>query len=88
MMAIDAGVPVVPISVSGATQIMPKAEVRIFPSTVRLTIHEPIATNGYSKENVAELMQRTQKKILSALSVDELPKTIPGTVETRAEQPV
>ena len=88
MMAVDAGVPVVPISVSGATQIMPKAEVRIFPSTVRLTIHEPIDTKGYSKENIAELMQRTQEKILSALSDDELPRTSPGTVETRTEQPV
>ena len=88
MMAIDAGVPVVPISVSGATQIMPKAEVKIFPSTVRLTIHEPIDTKGYTKENIAELMRLTQAKILSALSADELPTTIPEPVETRGEHPV
>jgi 1-acyl-sn-glycerol-3-phosphate acyltransferase len=71
MMAIDAGVPVVPITVSGATKIMPKAQVKVFPSTVRITIHEPISTAGYSKENVVELMDRTRKKIFAALSEDE-----------------
>jgi 1-acyl-sn-glycerol-3-phosphate acyltransferase len=67
MMAIDAGVPVVPVTVSGATKIMPKAQVKVFPSTVRITIHEPISTAGYSKQNVVELMERTKAKIFSAL---------------------
>ena len=67
MMAIDAGVPVVPVTVSGATKIMPKAQVKVFPSTVRITVHEPISTKGYSKENVAELMERARAKILSSL---------------------
>jgi 1-acyl-sn-glycerol-3-phosphate acyltransferase len=75
MMAIDAGVPVVPISVSGATRIMPKGQVKIFPSTVRLTIHQPIDTKGYNKENIAELMKKTQQKVLSMLSPDELPQS-------------
>jgi len=71
MMAIDAGVPIVPVTVSGATKIMPKAKVKVFPSTVRLTIHEPISTAGYSKENVVELMERTRAKIFSALDEAE-----------------
>lgn len=71
MMAIDAGVPIVPVTVSGATRIMPKAKVLVFPSTVRLTIHEPISTAGYSKENVVELMKRTRAKIFSALDEAE-----------------
>lgn len=71
MMAIDAGVPIVPVTVSGATRIMPKAEVKVFPSTVRITVHEPISTEGYSKENVTELMERTRAKILSALDETE-----------------
>lgn len=71
MMAIDAGVPVVPITVSGATRIMPKAEIKVFPSTVRITIHDPIDTAGYSKDNVVELMERTRAKIFSALDETE-----------------
>jgi 1-acyl-sn-glycerol-3-phosphate acyltransferase len=76
MMAIDAGVPIVPVTVSGATRIMPKAEVKVFPSTVRITVHEPISTEGYSKENVTELMDRTRAKILSAL--DETERDLKG----------
>jgi 1-acyl-sn-glycerol-3-phosphate acyltransferase len=68
MMAIDAGVPVVPITVSGATRIMPKAQVKIFPSTVRITVHDPISTSGYSKENVALLMEMTRARIASTLN--------------------
>ena len=71
MMAIDAGVPVVPVTVSGATKIMPKAQVKVFPSTVRITVHEPISTKGYSKENVAELMEKTRAKVFSALDETE-----------------
>ena len=71
MMAIEAGVPVVPITISGATKIMPKAQVKVFPSTVHITIHEPISTAGYSKENVVQLMNRTREKVFSALGRDE-----------------
>ncbi|HSO76709.1 MAG TPA: lysophospholipid acyltransferase family protein [Blastocatellia bacterium] len=72
MMAIDAGVPLVPITISGATKIMPKGQVKVFPSTVRITIHEPISTSGYSKENVVELMENTRAKIFSALADEEV----------------
>jgi 1-acyl-sn-glycerol-3-phosphate acyltransferase len=75
MMAIDAGVPIVPITISGATKIMPKAQIKIFPSTVRVTIHEPISTAGYSKENIAELIARTREKVFSALGEDEAEMT-------------
>lgn len=71
MMAIDAGVPVVPVTVSGATRIMPKAQIKVFPSTVRITVHEPISTVGYSKENVMELMDKTRAKVFSALDDTE-----------------
>ncbi|MEN3331685.1 MAG: 1-acyl-sn-glycerol-3-phosphate acyltransferase [Blastocatellia bacterium] len=67
MMAIEAGVPVVPVTVAGATKIMPKAKVEVHPSTVRLTIHDPIPTIGYSRDNVAELIEQVRKQVLSAL---------------------
>jgi len=72
MMALDAGVPVVPVTVSGATKIMPKGEVKVFPSTVRITVHEPISTVGYSRENVGELIEKTRAQIFSALDETEL----------------
>lgn len=71
VMAMDAGVPVVPVTISGSTKIMPKGEVKIFPSTINITVHEPISTKGYSKENIAELIEKTRGKVVSALSPDE-----------------
>src|SRR2546423_6781008 len=41
VMATEAGVPVVPVTISGGTQIMPKGEIKVFPSTVRITVHPP-----------------------------------------------
>ena len=67
MMAIEAGVPVVPVTVSGATRIMPKAKIEVHPSTVRLTIHDPIPTTGYSRENVNELVAQARRQVLSGL---------------------
>lgn len=83
MMAIDAGVPVVPITISGATKIMPKGQIKVFPSTVRVTIHEPISTVGYSKENIAELMEKTRERIFSALDEDEAELTGASTSSAR-----
>ena len=71
MMAIDAGVPIVPVLISGSTKIMPKGEIKIFPSTVYITVHEPIETSAYSKGNITELMSNTREKIISALSEEE-----------------
>jgi 1-acyl-sn-glycerol-3-phosphate acyltransferase len=77
MMAIDAGVPIVPISISGANEIMPKRQIKVFPSTVRLTVHEPISTKSYSRENIGELMQLTRTRIASGLT--EKPATVQPT---------
>ncbi|HKG20899.1 MAG TPA: lysophospholipid acyltransferase family protein [Blastocatellia bacterium] len=71
VMAVDAGVPVVPLSISGSTRIMPKGEIKIYPATVYITAHEPISTEGYSKENISELMGLAREKIASALPENE-----------------
>jgi 1-acyl-sn-glycerol-3-phosphate acyltransferase len=71
MMAIQAGVPVVPVTISGSAAIMPKGEVRVTPGTVRITVHEPISTAGFNRDNIAELMETTRERILSALSDEE-----------------
>ncbi len=68
MMAIDAGVPVVPVTISGATKIMPKGEIKVYPSVVRITLHEPISTAGYSKANVEKLIEQVRDKVGSALT--------------------
>ena len=67
VMAVDAGVPIVPVTVRGASGIMPKGKIRIIPSTIHITIHPPVSTDGYSKENIIELVEIVRGKVASAL---------------------
>jgi 1-acyl-sn-glycerol-3-phosphate acyltransferase len=58
------GVPLVPISISGTSNIMKDHSVWIKPTTVEVTIHEPIETSGIDD---AELMKRTREAIEGGL---------------------
>jgi 1-acyl-sn-glycerol-3-phosphate acyltransferase len=43
LLAIEAGLPVVPLAVIGTRNVMPKGRLRTEPADVRLVIHDPIA---------------------------------------------
>lgn len=74
VMAMEAGVPIVPISISGAVRVMPRSGISIRPETIRVTVHEPIDTKGRPKDKIAELMELTRGKIVSALDPEEISK--------------
>lgn len=67
LMAIRAGVPVVPITVLGSREIMRKGDYRIRPGEVRIIIHEPIPTAGLREEDRHELADRVRGIIASAI---------------------
>lgn len=46
VLALEAGVPVVPVSLSGVKRLAPRGLVRLRPGTVRLAVHPPLATAG------------------------------------------
>jgi 1-acyl-sn-glycerol-3-phosphate acyltransferase len=72
LMAIDAGVPIVPISISGSTAVMPKGRLALHPGVIKVVVHEPITPSGYSKDNVDALMSLVRSSILSSLNEQEL----------------
>ncbi len=67
IMAMDAGVPVVPVTISGGTTVMPKGKISLLPATIRITVHDPIPVEGYSRANLADLIELTRARIESAL---------------------
>jgi len=69
-MALDARVPVVPVTIDGAYRAMPPGAMRLFPTPVTVTIHEPIPTADLGDDGLSELMARTQAVIASALIED------------------
>ena len=49
LLAIEAGLPVVPVAVIGTRAVMPKGRLRTEPARVRLIIHDPIAPPALEK---------------------------------------
>ncbi len=66
-MALDLGLPVLPVTIIGSKNILPAGTMKLFPGRVRLVIHAPVAVEGYNDENIQELMDRVHGIIESAL---------------------
>ncbi len=60
ILAVDAGVPILPVIVNGTWSIMPKNRLRIKPSRVTLDILPPFETAGYDRTTKDELMDKTR----------------------------
>lgn len=65
MMAIQAGVPIVPVGIRGTYAIMPKGVRLIRPRAVRVEIGDPIDTAGVRPENKEILMERMRSALLA-----------------------
>ena len=66
VMALEAGVPIVPIVIHGTRAIMPKNHLRIQPRNVSVEIKNPIETAGYSRKDKEALMARVRKSIVES----------------------
>ena len=66
-MAIDLGLPVLPVTINGTRKILPKGSIDLRPGGVTMTISKPICVKGYSDENLTELMDKTRMIISSSL---------------------
>jgi len=67
-LAIEAGAPIVPISVAGTYELMPKGSMFARSGPVRVRFHPPISSLGYGPANMGELMDRVKAAIESGLA--------------------
>lgn len=74
LLAIEAGLPVVPITVSGTRAVMRKGQMLVRPGPVTLTIHEPIRTDTGDWKPVVgdarDLAARAREIIAAAVEGD------------------
>ncbi len=70
MMAVQTGIPILPVVCNGAFKILPKKMLDFRPGLVKLTICPPIPTKGLSEIDVPELMSKTRQAILDKLRPD------------------
>ncbi len=66
LVAMDAGLPIVPVSIANSRNVMRKGELMVCPGDVELTIHPPVPTAGVSREDVLELADRIRTSVASA----------------------
>jgi 1-acyl-sn-glycerol-3-phosphate acyltransferase len=62
-LALEAGLPVVPLSVVGSRHVMLKGRLATHPGHVRLIVHEPIDTRGLSGADARQFAERVRQVI-------------------------
>ena len=67
LLAIDTGMPVVPVSVVGSRGVMPKGRFMVCSARVQLTLHEPIPTTGLTRADARGLAERVRAIVASAV---------------------
>ena len=67
VMAVDAGVPIVPVVISGTHDIMPKGHLLIRPRLVHIHVGEPVETSHFTRKTKDELMARVRSTMLEAM---------------------
>ena len=69
-LAIEAGVPILPITVSGSKRITPKGSLRIESGRVRILYGEPIPTADLGVEARGQLKDRVRRAIVAGFDPD------------------
>ncbi|MFH0959568.1 MAG: lysophospholipid acyltransferase family protein [Pseudomonadota bacterium] len=73
MVAIQTGLPILPVTTNGAFRILPKKKLAFRPGHITVTIAKPIPTEGLTEDDVPMLMEQTRKAIESNLDLDYNP---------------
>jgi 1-acyl-sn-glycerol-3-phosphate acyltransferase len=71
VMALKAGAPIVPVSVSGATHIMRKGEWAVHSGLIRITLQDPVQTENRSLDDRDQVMEEVRRAILQGLEKEE-----------------
>lgn len=72
VLAVDAGLPILPVSISGTHPILPPHRFWLLPGRVRITVHPPIPTAGMGPDDIAALADRVREVIASGLEPIEV----------------
>jgi len=66
--ALRAGVPIVPVTIRGAFELLPRTTLAPTPGRVDVIVGEPIDTTAYTEKSLPALMQRTRDAIQAHLA--------------------
>jgi 1-acyl-sn-glycerol-3-phosphate acyltransferase len=66
-MAMDLGIPILPVTISGTGKILPANTWNLFPGRTNIIVHAPIATVQYSDDTIRQLIDKVRTVIDSEL---------------------
>ena len=67
VLAIAAGVPIIPVIVHGTIEIMPKGSLWAHPGTIDVHLLEPVSTTGVDYDHRETLMQTVRTRMVNAM---------------------
>lgn len=73
LLAIEAGLPIVPVAIDGSRRVMRKGQLTTCPGIVTLQVFDPIETAGMGKDDARALAERVRTLIASAVTPDAGP---------------
>lgn len=82
MLALEAGVPIVPVAIYGARNVLARDGFRVRPGTIRVAIGAPIPTSGLHPTKRNAIMHQTQAEVVR---LHAGLKDVPATAEVAAE---
>ncbi len=65
MMAVQSGIPILPVTCNGAFKVLPKKTIALRPGHISVTIGNPIPTDGLAEKDVPELIETTRQEMLA-----------------------
>ncbi len=70
VLAVDSGVPIVPVVITGTRAIMSKGRFRVYPGRVSMVIHKPIDTSIYTRGTKGSLMENVRRVICDNFEIN------------------
>jgi len=67
LLAVKAGVPILPFTINGSMKINPRNRIELYPGTIRITFSMPVPTAINKREGHSELMKRVKSAITAGL---------------------
>lgn len=63
-LALESGAPIVPVTIGGTYDLMPRGQWYARKGTIRIAFREPIPVDGYTVETMGELMEKVRQAIV------------------------
>jgi 1-acyl-sn-glycerol-3-phosphate acyltransferase len=84
-LAIEAGVPIVPVSISGAQHLMRKGEWTMRPGEIVVRFGPSVDASQYTMERRMELLERVEELVAAGLPEDQQPLSVADRADEKSQ---